>query len=52
MNIYGNKVAFMSFSEQLGLIIESNEIAKNMKFLFELAWNGIEVKKEKEEDYW
>lgn len=49
MNIYGNKVAFMSFSEQLGLIIESNEIAKNMKFLFELAWLGVE---EKEEDYW
>lgn len=50
MNIYGNKVAFMSFSEQLGLIIESNEIAKNMKFLFELAWLGTETKKE--EDYW
>ena len=42
MNIYGNKVAFMSFSENLGLIIESNEISKNMKFLFDLAWNGIE----------
>ena len=52
MNIYGNKVAFMSFSEQLGLIIESNEIAKNMKFLFELAWLGVEEKKEKEEGYW
>ncbi|MFZ2985738.1 MAG: helix-turn-helix domain-containing protein [Candidatus Moraniibacteriota bacterium] len=55
MNIYANKLAFMSFSEQLGLIIESNEIAKNMKFLFELAWLGVEVKIEKEDDdldYW
>ena len=47
MNIYGNKLAFMSFSESLGLIIESNEIAKNMRFLFELAWRGaINNKKE------
>lgn len=50
MNIYGNKTAFMSFGEQLGLIIESSEIAKNMKFLFELAWKGIEEKKE--DEYW
>ncbi len=40
MNIYENKVAFMSFSEQLGLIIESTEISKNMTFLFKLAWKG------------
>ncbi|MBU1180446.1 hypothetical protein KJ885_05890 [Patescibacteria group bacterium] len=40
MNIYGNKLAFMSFKEEMGVIIESNEIAKNMKLLFELAWKG------------
>jgi sugar-specific transcriptional regulator TrmB len=40
MNIYGNKIALMSFKEEMGIIIESTEIAKNMKFLFELAWQG------------
>jgi len=54
MNIYGNKLAFMSFTEGLGLIIESNEIARNMKFLFKLAWRGAgnTVEKKKEDDYW
>lgn len=40
MNIYGNKVAFMSFKEKIGIIIESNDIANNMRLLFELAWRG------------
>ena len=40
MNIYGNKVAFFSFVEEMGVIVESNDIAKNMRFLFELAWKG------------
>jgi len=40
MNVYGNKLAFMSFKEEMGIIIESNEIANNMKLLFELAWQG------------
>jgi len=40
MNIYGNKVALMSFREEMGIIIESNEIAKNMIALFNLAWKG------------
>jgi sugar-specific transcriptional regulator TrmB len=58
MNLYGNKLAFMSFTEQMGIIIESNEIAKNMRFLFELAWLGTKEQKrenlkEKEEaNYW
>lgn len=55
MNIYGNKIAFMSFSEQLGLIIESSEIAKNLRFLFDLAWKGAgRISREKERDlnYW
>jgi sugar-specific transcriptional regulator TrmB len=51
MNIYGNKVAFMNFQESLGLIIESNEIAKNMQFLFELAWRGAQDKTTQENDY-
>ena len=52
MNIYGNKLAFMSFQESLGLIVESNEIAKNMRFLFELAWRGTTSSKENADDYW
>ncbi len=40
MNIYGNKLAFMSFAEEMGLIVESNEIADNMRSLFKLAWLG------------
>jgi len=54
INIYGNKIAFMSFSESLGLIVESNEIAKNMKFMFELAWKGAgkEIEIKKEDEYW
>ncbi len=44
MNIYGNKLAFMSFKEEMGIIIESNEIAANMRLLFELAWQGAKVK--------
>ncbi|MBA3047172.1 hypothetical protein KKC83_05925 [Patescibacteria group bacterium] len=40
MNIYGNKLAFMSFKEEMGIIIESNEIANNTRLLFELAWQA------------
>jgi HTH-type transcriptional regulator, sugar sensing transcriptional regulator len=45
MNIYGNKLAFMSFKEEMGIIIESNEVAKNMRLLFELAWQGANTYK-------
>ena len=51
LNIYGNKIALMSFQEELGIIIESNEIAQNLRYLFELAWNGARPKEE-EENYW
>ncbi|MBT7007101.1 hypothetical protein HN958_01185 [Candidatus Falkowbacteria bacterium] len=40
MNIYNNKVAYMSFKDEIGVIIESAEISKNMKLLFKLAWKG------------
>lgn len=40
MNIYGNKVSIMSFkNDVIGLIIESQEVADNMRAIFELAWN-------------
>jgi HTH-type transcriptional regulator, sugar sensing transcriptional regulator len=44
MNIYNNKVAYMSFKDEIGVIIESSEISKNMKLLFELAWKGAKSK--------
>jgi sugar-specific transcriptional regulator TrmB len=38
INIYDNKVMIASWREQLGITIESNEIADAMKKIFELAW--------------
>jgi sugar-specific transcriptional regulator TrmB len=40
IEIYDNKVTIASWREQLGIIIESAEIADAMKKLFELAWIG------------
>lgn len=40
MKIYGNKVAFLSFSENfIGVIIESKEISRMQRASFELMWN-------------
>lgn len=55
INICGNNLALLSFKENMGVFIESTEIARNMKFLFKLAWKGVEDKKEKKNDdldYW
>jgi sugar-specific transcriptional regulator TrmB len=41
INIYNNKVAFMSYVDKIGLIIESEGIAKSMKKIYELLWNKI-----------
>ena len=38
INIYNNKVMIASWREQLGIIIESTEIADAMKVIYELAW--------------
>jgi hypothetical protein len=38
INIYDNKLVFMSLKERFGLIIESEEIATAMKKIFELSW--------------
>lgn len=38
INIYDNKVMIASWREQLGIIIESTEIADAMKVIYELAW--------------
>lgn len=41
INIYANKVALMSFRDELGLIIESDEISKMMKMMFEYFWRTL-----------
>lgn len=40
INIYGNKTAFISFNERelFGVIVESPEIAKTMKTIFDFFW--------------
>ncbi|MBI4262045.1 hypothetical protein HY624_00790 [Candidatus Uhrbacteria bacterium] len=47
VNIYGNKVAFLNYTEEMSLIIESRAIADAMKQAYELSWRGaktVEVK--------
>jgi HTH-type transcriptional regulator, sugar sensing transcriptional regulator len=42
INLYGkNKIAIMSFSEKIGLIIESQKIYTTLKSIFEMNWNSI-----------
>lgn len=41
INIYGNKVAFMSFRDELSLIVESDEINKMMRMIFEFFWKTL-----------
>lgn len=38
INIYDNKVMIASWREELGIIIESDEIAAAMKTIFDLSW--------------
>ena len=55
ISIGKNKVAFMSFEEKMGVIVESTAIAENMRLLFELAWQGAESEKKeekKDDEYW
>jgi HTH-type transcriptional regulator, sugar sensing transcriptional regulator len=43
-NIYKNKIAIASYGrEMFGMIIESEEITKSQKAIFELAWRGAEI---------
>lgn len=42
-NIYKNKIAITSYGKEMfGMIIESEEIARSQKAIFELAWKGAE----------
>jgi len=40
--IYGNKIAFMSLREKIGVLIESKDIAEAQRKLFNLAWETAE----------
>lgn len=40
INIYDNKVMIASWKENLGIILESQEIANALKKIFELSWVG------------
>ncbi len=42
VEVYGNKVLISSWSEKLGIIIESSEIARAMEALFDLSFEAAE----------
>jgi len=42
INIFANKVMIASFKDQIGVIIESADVAKTQRAVFELAWLGAE----------
>lgn len=43
INIFRNKVIIMSYADLLGVMIESEVIAKTQKSIFELSWLGAKV---------
>ena len=43
IGIYGNKVDFINFNKEFGLIIESKEIADTMKRIFEIVWSSGKI---------
>jgi hypothetical protein len=42
--IYGNKMSTFSFNEDFAVLIESADIARTQRVLFELAWKSALVK--------
>ncbi len=42
VNIFANKVMIASYKDQIGVIIESADVANTQRALFELAWLGAE----------
>lgn len=41
VNIYNNKILFVSWREKLAIIIESKELADLQKIIFEITWNTL-----------
>lgn len=42
INIFGNKMFIASYKDMMGVIIESEYVARTQKAIFELAWTGAE----------
>ncbi|OGY41999.1 MAG: hypothetical protein A2Y82_05355 [Candidatus Buchananbacteria bacterium RBG_13_36_9] len=40
ITIYGNKVSIVNYRENFAFIIESSDVAKPLKMIFELIWRG------------
>jgi sugar-specific transcriptional regulator TrmB len=40
INIFGNKIAIVSYKDLMGVVIESVDVANTQKAIFELAWIG------------
>ncbi len=43
INIYGNKIAFMDYAENMSVVIESESITNAMRQVYELSWRGTQV---------
>ncbi len=41
VNIYGNKIAFMNYADEMSIIIENKAIAEAMKQVYRLSWKNI-----------
>jgi sugar-specific transcriptional regulator TrmB len=42
VNIYGNKVAILMWSDPIAIVIENSEVAKSFRNYFEMIWNTLE----------
>ncbi len=42
--VYDNKVALLSFSSFVGVIVEDNDIVQSVKSLWQMVWNSIDSK--------
>jgi len=40
INIFGNKIALISYKQIMGIIIESKDLADTQRTIFELAWEN------------
>lgn len=40
ISMYGNKISIVNYKENFGFIIESSDVAKPLKQIFELIWRG------------
>lgn len=47
VNVYNNKLAFMNFAENIGIIIESKAIADAMRQAYALSWEGAKLENQK-----